>query len=147
MRKLSPAAQVAKLIKSELKKNGIACKAKSSSFSMGDSVTIEINNQPPWVVDAIESQTDKYEYGTFDAMTDCQGFKNRDFDGPQTKYLTINNRFDESITLEARRHILSKIDVEHHSENDIQLMTWNYLTGSNRFLGCYFKKPLIKYAA
>jgi len=139
-RQLTESAQVAKLIKAELKKSGISCTAKSDNFSMGSSVDINLENQPPWVMDAIKAQTDKYEYGTFDSMTDCQGFKNRDFDGPQTKYLSINNHYTNEVHEAAKQFILARIEVEKFSDHDISRLTWEYLNGDSH-LGCYFKKP------
>jgi hypothetical protein len=147
MKKQSSQAQVAKIIKAELKKHSISCRTKSSSFAGGCSVDVWVTNQPPWVMEAIRSQTDKYEYGTFDSMTDCQGFKNRDFDGPQTKYLTITNEIDESIRLDARAFIESQVDVDQFDDYDLNRMTYDYLRTADNHFGCYFKKPVVKYAA
>jgi phospholipid N-methyltransferase len=95
-RELTQAAQAAKHIRQYLGAKGIKAKVKSSNFSMGSAVDITVYDQPPDVVKQIEQDTDKYEYGTFDGMTDSSGVKNRDFDGPQAKYVHVeNNRSDE----------------------------------------------------
>ena len=101
MRELTQAAKVAKILRQELKKRGIKCRATSKNFSMGDSVNVTVYNQPPGVVKELKKNFDCYEYGTFDAMTDCQGTKNRDFDGPQTKYLHINNDISDEVKQKA----------------------------------------------
>lgn len=152
-RQLTQSAQVAKLIKAQLKKSGIKCTAKSDNFSMGSSVDINLENQPPWVMKAIEEQTDKYEYGTFDGMTDCQGTKNRDFDGPQTKYLSINNRFTDDIKKAAWLELCDIMQElqgkEEEDPNNFRMddaqcwgadMVWRYLISADKDWS-YFKKP------
>lgn len=155
-RQLSESAKVAKIIKAELKKHGIECRAKSNNYSMGSSVDIYIEDQPPWVVEAIKKQTDKYEYGTFDGMTDCQGVKNRGLDVPQVKYLTIHNSFSEDserkaweklvnhfsgfegATFEKRGSFFNEGAHEYGST-----MLWRYLTGYYSDFQ-YFEKPIKK---
>jgi len=146
-RQQSQHAQVAKIIKLALKKQGIPCKVRSSSFSMGNSVDVNLENQPPWVMDAIKSAFDKYEYGSFDYYQDMQAFKNGDFDGPQTKYLSFNNSISNEIQDEARKYVEDHVNCDQMSDYDISNLTWAYLTDVNCSLGCYFKKELIKYAA
>lgn len=90
-RELTRAALAAKEIRQYLKQKGIKARVKSKNFSMGSSVDVYVTDQPPDVVAMIKTDIDKYEYGTFDAMTDCSGFKNRDFDGPQAKYVHVSN--------------------------------------------------------
>ena len=51
----------------------------STSYSMGCSITVEWKDGP--TREAVESIIDKYEYGTFDSMTDCAGFKDEQFTG------------------------------------------------------------------
>lgn len=97
MRKLTQAAKVAKIIKKQLMAQGIKCRAKSNNFSMGNSVDITVYNQPPEIMEKLNKDFGCYEYGTFDAMTDCQGTKNREFTGPQTKYLHIKNDISDEV--------------------------------------------------
>ena len=91
------AARAASEIRKTLKANGIAATVKSKTYSMGDSVNVYVTDQTPWAIAAIKSALDKYEYGTFDGMTDCAGFKNSDFDGPQVKHLFINNDMSDTV--------------------------------------------------
>ena len=44
------AAQVAAIVKAELRKHGIACSVRSSNFSMGDSVSVRVYDQMPATV-------------------------------------------------------------------------------------------------
>lgn len=96
-RLLTQAAQAAKEIRQILKKKGIPARVTSKNFSMGSSVTVNIEDQPPHVKRMLEKELDCYEYGTFDSMTDSSGVKNRDFDGPQAKYLHINNHHSDAL--------------------------------------------------
>lgn len=149
----SQQAQVAAIIRKKLKDAGIHCTAKSSSFSMGNSVDINVENQPPWIMKAIKEQTDCYEYGTFDAMTDCQGFKNRDFDGPQTKYLSINNRFTDDVRQAAWTELRNRLQGMDQFSEDVEQATnsygpsselYKYLTGYQKdFMYSGFMKPRI----
>lgn len=147
-------AQVAKLIKAELRQHGIKCTVKSSSFSMGNSVDINVENQPPWVMEAIKKQTDKYEYGSYCHYQDIQTTKNRDFDGPQTKYLTINNYYTEELKQAAWVELCDRMqelqgleDKEPHTVRMEQAncygsdFLYRYLNGSQSDF-CYFKKPV-----
>ena len=90
-RQLTEAAQVAKLIKAEIKKYGIKCTAKSSNYSMGDSVRVNVTDQPPWVMAKIKEFTSQFEYGHFNGMEDIYEYSNSRDDIPQTKFLFIEN--------------------------------------------------------
>lgn len=100
-RLLSQAAQAAKEIRHILKAKGIPARVKSENFSMGSSVDVYIQDQPPQIRQQLEKELDCYEYGTFDAMTDCSGVKNRDFNGPQAKYLHITNDHSDEMQQKA----------------------------------------------
>lgn len=66
-------------IRTELKKAfpGVKFSVRSDSFSMGNSIDIDWTDGPSRA--EVEAITDKYEYGTFDAMTDCSGYKDEQF--------------------------------------------------------------------
>jgi len=86
-RQLTTAALAAKAIRQELKKAFPAVKfsVRSENFSMGDSVDISWTDGPATA--DVEAITDKYQYGTFDGMTDCYNSDNRRDDIPQAKYV------------------------------------------------------------
>ena len=151
-RQLTASAQVAKLIKAELKKNGISCTAKSDNFSMGSSVRVEVLNQPPWTMAAIEAATSKYQYGRFNGMEDIYEHTNSRDDIPQTKYLFIKNHFDDVVRNDAWIELCGKMadleGKEQEDPNSVYLdgyyrdgndMLWKYLTGLDSDF-CYFKK-------
>jgi hypothetical protein len=110
-RHLTPAARAAKEIRGYLKAKGIKASVRSKNFSMGDSIDVEFFDESPGTLKKVVSDLDKYEYGTFDGMTDTQGFKNQDFDGPQTKYLHISNKPSEA----TRQRIWDKIRAQFTS--------------------------------
>ena len=66
-------------IRTELKKAfpGVKFSVRSDSFSMGNSIDIDWPGGPSRA--EVEAITDKYEYGTFDSMTDCSGYKDEQF--------------------------------------------------------------------
>ena len=107
-RQLTQAAQAAKAIRQHLKKNGIKCKVTSDNFSMGSSVDVTVYDQLPAAMKEIEAFCEPYEYGTFDAMTDCSGTKNRDFDGPQAKYVHVHNSYSTELQQEAWEYMLAR---------------------------------------
>ena len=91
MRKLTNAAQVAKLIKQQAKELGLKVTSKSQNFSMGNSVYVHILSGTDAAVEQLKKDTKKYEYGTFDGMTDSYHADNVREDIPQTKYLFVDD--------------------------------------------------------
>jgi hypothetical protein len=74
-RKLEGRALASKNIKTELAHTfpRQTFSVTSESFSMGNAVRISWDNGP--TAEEVDEVTDKYEYGTFDAMTDMSGYK------------------------------------------------------------------------
>ena len=66
-------------IRTELKRAfpGVKFSVTSKSFSMGCSIGVRWTDGP--TVDQVEAVVNKYEYGTFDSMTDCAGCKDEQF--------------------------------------------------------------------
>lgn len=95
MRKLTPAAQAAKMIKSELKKAfpSVVFRVVSDNYSMGDAVRIS------WVDGVTTEQVNdiarKYQYGSFDGMTDSYEYTNNRDDIPQTKYVQLARNYSD----------------------------------------------------
>lgn len=98
MRQITEAAKAAKAIRQLLKPLGLKSTVKSSTYSMGSSVRIVIFDQAPDMVKKVRDLAEPYEYGTFDSMTDCAGFKNGDFDGPQAKHVFVDNELSDSLS-------------------------------------------------
>ena len=97
----SEQAQVASIIRKALKAHGIKCSVKSSSFSMGDKVSVKVFDQLPATLALIESEFAKFKYGSFDGMTDCYEMTNCRDDIPQTKFLSINNEISKELKQQA----------------------------------------------
>jgi len=97
MRTQSQQSQVAKLCKKYCKSINVKCKAKSESFSMGDSVNVTVYDQSPEVMKQLRVEFSQYQYGHFDGMQDMYESSNRRDDIPQTKFLTVSNEFSEDL--------------------------------------------------
>ncbi len=94
---LSSQAQVAKLCRQYLKSIGVKGSCTSESFAGGTSVNVEFQDQNPKMNKQINTQLSQYQYGSFDGMTDCYNYTNSRDDIPQTKYLSVNNRFSDEL--------------------------------------------------
>ena len=92
MRKLTEAAQVAKILKKKAKEMGLVATATSSNFSMGNSVNIKIKEGTDAALKDFKDYAMKYEAGTFDGMNDIYNYDNVRDDIPQTKYLFIDDQ-------------------------------------------------------
>ena len=93
----SEQAQVAAIIRKELRKNGIVAKVTSKSYSMGDSVNVNLTDLAPWAVTAIQDFCAPYQQGHFNGMEDIYEYSNSRNDIPQTKFLMINNSFSDDV--------------------------------------------------
>ncbi len=93
-------AQVAALIKKELKKHGIKCTAKSKEFTGGDSVTVTVFDQSNETMEKINKFCKKFNGGRFCPFQDLYEYSNEKSDVPQTKYLFINNEYTEELKSE-----------------------------------------------
>ena len=74
---------------------------------MGNSVTVSVNDMPPWTIKEIEKFTGKFKSGHFDGMTDMYEYSNNDSSIPQTKYLSVNNEFSDELKQEAWQFVLN----------------------------------------
>jgi len=90
-------AAAAKAIRTELKKNGIKAKVRSSSFSMGNSVNVTVYNQLPQAMKEIEAFCNRFQYGHFNGMEDIYEYSNRNEDLPQVKFVSVNNEISEDL--------------------------------------------------
>ena len=95
-KEMSDHALCAKQIREMLKKDypTLKCRVRSSSYSMGDSVTIYLpssleEDDYRELYDEIETKTRKHQYGHFNGMEDIYEYDNVDSSIGQTKYLFI----------------------------------------------------------
>lgn len=91
----SQQAQVATLIRRELKANGIAGRAKSRSASMMTAVDVYLIDPLPATIKRVEQFCAQYEYGSFDGMTDMYNYDNVNNDIPQVKYLHVHAEYSD----------------------------------------------------
>lgn len=87
-RRLTPAAVCAKAIRKELKETfpGSKFTVRSRNFAGGNSVDVGIYDTK---IDCkkVDELLAKYEYGSFDGMTDMYNYDNKRDDVPQVKYV------------------------------------------------------------
>ena len=100
-RQPSQSAQTATAIRAELKKAfpEIKFSVTSENFSMGNAVRIHWTNGVS--VEAVEMITDKYQYGSFDGMTDMYENNNVIKDLPQAKYITTSREITDEVYMSA----------------------------------------------
>ena len=91
MKKLTPAAQVAKLLKTKAKSLGLEVKASSKNFSGGDSVSIKVLKGSDKSFNELKEYSSQFEQGHFNGMSDIYEYSNSRDDIPQTKYLFIDD--------------------------------------------------------
>ena len=109
-------AQTAKAIREELKKAfpNVSFSVRSSSFSMGDDVKIKWTNGP--TTEQIENITKKYEYGTFDGMTDLYEIDNKRNDIPQVKYIITSRTITEDIKEKTAQEIADRFGFDRNDQ-------------------------------
>ena len=107
-RELSEQAKVAKLCRQYLKSIGVKGQASSSSFSMGDSVDVSVNDLNPDLYKQIKDEFSQYQYGHFDGMNDIYEYSNRNRDIPQTKYLSVDNHYSDELRQKAWEFLYKK---------------------------------------
>jgi hypothetical protein len=114
-RELSSHAAAARAIRIELKKAfpGVKFSVRSSSFSMGDSVSIDWTDGPTTA--AVDAITGKYQYGHFDGMIDMYENDNGRDDIPQAKYVQPSREYSASARENAKNKIMK----------DYGLTTWD----------------------
>ena len=126
-RELSEQAKVAKLCRQYCKSLGVKCSATSDSFSMGDSVTVRIKDQPPAMREQIETELIQYQYGSFNGMEDIYEYTNSRDDIPQTKYISIECEYTDDIKQSAWSWLKAKYangDDKPESYEEARNMQW-----------------------
>jgi len=96
-RPISSHAHVAKLCRAFCKELGVKCRARSEVYSMGSSVRVEIEDEPPQVVRQLNDEFSKYQYGHFNAMEDIYEYSNSRDDVPQVKHFFLENRYSNDM--------------------------------------------------
>lgn len=96
-RQLTPAAQAAKIIRKNLKAQGLVCRVTSENYSMGCSVNVKIYDQQPKLYKLVESYCKNFQYGHFDGMIDCYEHSNSRDDIPQAKFVFVKNELSDEL--------------------------------------------------
>ena len=94
---MSEHARAAKMIRQELKKNGIKARVNASSYAGGSSIRVVLSNEIPAVVDAVKSYVGDYQMGHFNGMEDIYEYSNNNKSLPQVKFVFVENSLSDDI--------------------------------------------------
>jgi len=125
MRKLTEAAQAAKLIKAELKKAfpSVKFSVRSSNYAGGDSVHVNWTNGP--TRDAVTEITDKYQYGHFDGMIDLYEYSNNIEGLPQAKYVLEQRTISDDVYEAKKAEIAKEFGIEDAADENQWMFAFN----------------------
>ena len=99
-------AQVAAIIRKELKKHGIKARVRSESFSMGNAVNVNIKQDiTPGAKKEIEAFCGQFQQGHFNSMEDIYEYSNRNDNIPQVKWVSVEVDYSDEIRQAAKDHI------------------------------------------
>jgi hypothetical protein len=118
MRKLTEAAQAAKLIRAELKKAfpNVKFSVRSNNYAGGDSVYVNWTNGP--TRDAVTEITDKYQYGHFDGMIDLYEYSNNIEGLPQAKYVLEQRTISDDVYEAKKAKIAEEFGIEDATDEN-----------------------------
>lgn len=107
MKRITEHAAAAKQIRGALKELGIKASVRSESYAGGTSIRVFVKDLAPSLVAKVKSLISRYEYGSFDGMTDSYHYDNRHDDIPQVKYAFVVEEFSEEIKAAAESYARS----------------------------------------
>jgi len=145
MKNTSNHAAAAKMIRAELKKNGIKASVRAKSYSGGSSITVDIlEDITPAAVKEISAFCDRFEMGSFNGMEDIYEYNNRNDDLPQVKFVFVNMDYSDELRAEARAYVEANYAAD--DEYRLQEETRNVING---YWGNFWinRKPRVKVAA
>ncbi len=90
-------AAAAKIIRKELKKNGITAKVSAKSYSGGSSVDVYTTDLLPAALKEVKLFCGQFEMGHFDGMIDMYEYSNINADLPQVKFVRVNNTYSDKV--------------------------------------------------
>lgn len=96
-KRTSTHAAAAKMIRAELKRNGIPAKVRARTASMMTAVDVRVTDLSPATVREISAYVGQFEYGSFDGMTDCYNMTNVRDDIPQVKWANVRVEFSDEM--------------------------------------------------
>jgi hypothetical protein len=123
---MTPHAQTAQAIRQELKVKfpGTKFTVRSSSFSMGDDVSIGWLNGP--TTREVEKITNKYQEGSFDGMQDMYEYNNSRDDIPQVKYVMTSREISEEIRENTAQEIAKKFGIADVEDDQAWFNVFRY---------------------
>lgn len=105
-RTLSSHAAAAKMIRAELKKQGIKARVRARTASMMTAVDVTIlQDVLPATLKQIEVFVGQFEYGHFDGMTDCYEYSNSRDDIPQVKFAHVSVEYSDELKAAAKAYV------------------------------------------
>lgn len=111
MSNLSTHAQVAKIIRKELKARNIVAKVKSSNSSLHTCIYIYTNDLSPATIESLQKFVDDYESDSYDSLADYHGVKSNPKKLPRVTYINIQNSLSDE-TMQRAYEIALKIAPE-----------------------------------
>lgn len=140
---ISTHAAAAKLIRAELKKNGIAGRVRARTASMMTAVDVDVVDLAPWTRRELEAYVGQFEYGHFDGMDDSYHYSNRRDDLPQVKYAHVHNKMSDELRAEIEAWIESYFAPGH------DLSAWQIFNDDRNFGRGFWqaRKPRVRLAS
>jgi hypothetical protein len=141
-RQLSTAAEAAKQIRAKLKAQGISARVRSENYAGGNSINVDLVDELPATVKAIESFCSQFQYGHFDGMQDLYEYSNRNDDIPQVKYLFVNVKYSSDTQQAALDYCLTHYADFAEVPSKYEEAKDQYLPGSDTWVSQYIWKIL-----
>ena len=127
---ISTHAAAAKAIRAEIKKllPQIKAKVRSECFAGGNAVDVYVSDLCPAKQKLLKSIIDKYQYGSFDGMTDCYDYDNKRDDIPQVKYTHLNLDISDQLTQEIEGFLKARYDERYFLNENMRTLVWRHYT-------------------
>lgn len=113
-KEMSEHAKAAKEVRALLKANNLEAKVKASAASMTSSLTVTLFDAAPWTYDAVEKELNKYQYGSFNGMTDMYTNDNTN-DLPQVRFVFVNVTFNDELKQKALDKICEVYEIPSYT--------------------------------
>lgn len=134
-------AAAAKIIRKELKNNGIQGKVRSSSYSGGSSIHVTLIDPLPATLKAVREFASDFQYGSFNGMEDIYEYTNSRKDIPQVKFVFVDAEYSDDL-LEAAEAVAERVN--HFSVNKYTILAGDALESKEFWRS---RKPRQKIAA
>ena len=103
-------AKAAKEVRALLKANNVTGKVRASS----NKLVIVLEDVSPWTYDAVEKELNKYQYGSFNGMTDMYTNDNTN-DLPQVRFVFVNVTFNDELKQKALDKICEVYEIPSYT--------------------------------